>query len=788
MSSPAVDPPRSLSDDLRARDDADLAALLRERPDLLAPVPGDLGQLAARATTQASVARALDRLDRGVLQVAEVLAALPDPATLEQAGAWLGADPRPGVQRLRLLGLLWGPDDALRLVRTVRQVVGSPAGLGPPLREALGTYGPRRTAALLADLGLPATGDPARATERIAPHLSDPAVLDRLLAEVPGAARPVLDRLLWGPAYGRVGDAQRDVTLASASTPVEQLLARGLLVATERDAVVLPREVAVHLRGGHVHARHEAEPPAPEVRELDPALVDRTAGGAASELLRHVEELLEAWSADGPAVLRTGGLGVRDLRRTAAALDVDEQHAAFVAELAYAAGLVGRSTEVDERWWPTPAYDAWLEEPPGARWARLARSWVESTRVAGLVGSRDERDKPRNALSHELTHGAAPEVRAQVLGELAALPPGAAATPASLDERVVWRRPRRAGRVRSDLVAGALREAELLGLTGRGALSGPGRLLVAGDDETAGGALGRLLPEPLDHVLLQADLTAVAPGPLEPALAQEIALLADVESRGGATVYRFSESSVRRALDAGRTADDVHRVLAERSRTPVPQPLTYLVDDVARRHGRIRVGTASAYVRCDDASVLAELAAHRRAGRLRLRRLAPTVLAAQAPVEQVLEELRALGYAPMAETPDGDVLVRRPGVHRTPEVARPPRLRSEPAAPDDRLLTAAVRAVRAGDRAVRAERRPAPAPAALVPRSAVGDTLAALRSAAEEGASLWIGYVNNDGHASERVIDPVRVEGGHVTAFDHLRDEVRTFAVHRITGVAALAD
>ena len=68
---------------------------------------------------------------------------------------------------------------------------------------------------------------------------------------------------------------------------------------------------------------------------------------------------------------------------------------------------------------------------------------------------------------------------------------------------------------------------------------------------------------------------------------------------------------MRRALDAGRTAADLHTLLATHSRTPVPQPLTYLVDDLARRHGRIRVGTAGAYVRCDDTAVLDELVALR---------------------------------------------------------------------------------------------------------------------------------------------------------------------------------
>ncbi|NSL43473.1 DNA-binding protein, partial [Streptomyces sp. 8P21H-1] len=72
--------PRSLAEDLRARDDSSLSALLRARPDLVTPVPTDLTQLAARAGTRASVIRALERLDRFTLQTAEALAVAPDPA------------------------------------------------------------------------------------------------------------------------------------------------------------------------------------------------------------------------------------------------------------------------------------------------------------------------------------------------------------------------------------------------------------------------------------------------------------------------------------------------------------------------------------------------------------------------------------------------------------------------------------------------------------------------------------------------------------------------------------
>mgnify|MGYP006209781305 CR=1 FL=1 len=38
----------------------------------------------------------------------------------------------------------------------------------------------------------------------------------------------------------------------------------------------------------------------------------------------------------------------------------------------------------------------------------------------------------------------------------------------------------------------------------------------------------------------------------------------------------------------------------------------------------------------------------------------------------------------------------------------------------------------------------------------------------------------------ENVIDPVSVDGGHVSAYDHLRGAMRSFAVHRITGVSTV--
>ncbi len=787
MSSRTPAAARSLADDLRGRDDAQLVALLRARPDLATPVPADITSLAARATTRASVQRALDGVDTFTLQCLEALAVLPEPTARTDVARLLGLRPAQAnepLRRLRDLALVWGTDNDLRLVRTARDTLGAhPAGLGPPLLELLERRDLGRVGVLARDLGLDVPA--VDVVTALADHLADPAVLGPLIDNAPPEVRSVLDRLTWGPPVGAVPRADRAVDRESAGSPVEWLLARGLLGVADAGHVVLPREVGLALRGGRVHREVTPSPPTPTTVERLAATVDASAGSAAAELLRLVDELLQAFSLAPSPVLRSGGLGVRELRRVATALDVDESTAAFVLELAYAAGLVADDGGLAPVWAPTPASDSWQDDEPAGRWALLAQTWFATTRTPALVGTRDDKGAVRGALSPEVDRAAARTVRHDVLEMLAAIGPGLAATPESLLEHLRWCRPRRGGRLHDDLVTWTLREAELLGVTGRGALTSPGRALLAPGDNLAA-AISALLPEPVDHVLLQADLTAVAPGPLEPVLAKAMTLAADVESRGGATVYRFTAASVRRALDAGWTARDLLDLLTARSRTPMPQPLEYMVGDVARRHGQLRVGAAGAYIRSDDEALISELLAERRAASLQLRRLAPTVLVAQAEPANVLAVLRQVGLAPAAESGDGAIVIRRPDARRTPPRQAPRPTSVGPPPPSEVLLEAVVRTLRIGqadhdEQRTRAALRPGPTLMATDPSV----TLATLRDAVAGRQRVWIGYVDAAGRVERRIVEPLSVDGGRVTAFDHGSEEVRTFSVHRVTGVAA---
>ncbi|WP_217228004.1 helicase C-terminal domain-containing protein [Streptomyces anulatus] len=820
-------PPRTLAEALRARGDESLAGLLRARPDLLNPVPNDITQLATRAGTRASVVRALEHLDRFALQTAEALAVAPDPApygTLlslltgdglddgdqrDDAGAAITAALPGALSTLREQALVWGEDDRLRLVRTARELLApspqhpSPTGLGPTVSEATAGMSPGRLQEILAATGLPATHDPVSAVAALAALFTDRTRMAELLDTAPVEALSVLDRLVWGPPYGEV--------TPNPTPPVKWLRDRGLLLPVSTRTVVLPREAALHLRAGRAHRVPEPVPPVVgATAERDPQAVDRAAAGQAFTALSTVEELLKLWNGGGPAILRAGGLSVRELKRAATALDVTEPIAAFWIELAYGAGLLATDGEPDERYAPTPASDEWLDLPAEDRWTHLATAWLTATRTPGLVGGQDAKGRALSALGPELDRSAAPDVRRRVLALFAELPPGTAPDAETLLRRLRWERPLRGGAtppaatgtgegadLRSRLALWTLGEAELLGITGRGALSSQARALLDEGPDTAAARLAPLIPEPLDHVLLQADLTAVAPGPLERPLADMLSVLADVESKGGATVYRFTPGSVRRALDAGQAAADLHAFLAAHSRTPVPQPLSYLIDDVARRHGHLRIGAASAYVRCDDEAVLNEILADRRSTGLRLRRLAPTVLASQADPGSLLEALRDMGYAPAAESAEGDVLITRAGARRTPPRTPPAPVPEGPPVPDNTLLGAAVRAIRAGDTAATVIRKETsegaagtegPTPSGSLPRTTSAETLATVQAAAMTGSAVWIGYVNADGAASQRVIAPVRVEGGFVTAYDHTADEVRTYPLHRITGVAELAE
>jgi hypothetical protein len=808
----------NFADHLRALSDEALGALIQLRPDLVVPVPSDISALAVRAQARGSVARCLDSLDEFTLQILDAArltrgfaAASGGPGaqrgTPKKAPTSVGAilalasgtspdDVRVAIDRLRARFLLYGTEDALYVVTAVDEVTSPyPAGLG-------------RTAGQLDD--------------RAAALCADKAGLRRTVMAAPPAARAVLDRLAAGPPLGALTGT------AAAAEPVRWLVERHVLVPVSEatrapredgDLVELPREVSLLLRrdtGPLGPSR--PYPPTPTTPVRDAKAIDSAGAGQVLEAVRMTEALLEAFATEPATVLRTGGLGVRDLKRLARTGGTDEPTAALLLEIAYAAGLMGESDAtgssrtvtagraaggLDEIFLPTSAYDLWRARGIAHRWAALVRSWLAMPRQPGLVGQRDDRDRPINALSQEVMRPGAPQVRREVLTALADLAPGIAPGVDDVLSLLAWRAPRRA-RGREAAYRDTFAAAATLGVTASGALTSYARALlddaVTDDADPLGvrpaapagdgvRALDALLPAPVDHVLVQADLSVVIPGPPEPELVAELDLITEAES---ASVHRVTATSVRRALDAGYTAGDLHMLFRRRSRTPVPQALTYLIDDVARKHGGLRAGAAASYLRSDDAALIAEVLADRRLAGLGLHRLAPTVLVSPASAARLLATLRDAGFAPVAEDAGGAAVLSRPKARRAP--ARTPAYlpladHAAPPALSGPRLAGVVEQIRHGDRITLAARRPpatvragggqsGPAPVAV---QAHGQAMAVLQQAIRDKARVWVGYVDAHGSNMSRLVRPVSLSAGYLRAEDDRAETLHTFALHRIT-------
>ncbi|MEM6106040.1 helicase-associated domain-containing protein [Mycobacterium sp. 050272] len=728
--------------------DERLIQLLELRPDLAQPPPGNIAALAARAGARQSVKAATDELDFLRLAVLDALLVLHADSTPVPTAKLLAliddrapeADVIDALDDLRRRALVWG-DVATRMA--------ADAGMALPWHPGQVTL-----------------EDASRTGEQIA----------ELINGLNQAQQEVLDKLLEGSPMGRTRDAAPG---APADRPVPQLLAMGLLRRVDAETVILPRHVAQVLRGEQPGPMQLTEPD-PVVSTTTSDDVDASAAGAVIDLLREFDVLLESLGTTPVSELRSGGLGIREVKRLAKATGIDEPRLGLVLEVAAAAGLIANGTPDPEPenadglyWAPTVAADRFAAMSAAERWHLLASAWLDLPGRPALIGGRGPDGKPYAALSDSLYSTAAPLDRRLLLGMLADLPAGAGVDATSASASLIWRRPRWTRRLQPGPLADLLAESHALGLVGRGAISTPGRALLAEtiDFSATVDAMARALPKPIDHFLMQADLTVVVPGPLQRDLAEELATVANVESAGAAMVYRISEQSIRHALDVGKTRDWMHAFFAEHSKTPVPQGLTYLIDDVARRHGQLRIGVAASFVRCEDPALLAQAVA---AGEdLQLRALAPTVAVSPAPIAEMLATLRAAGFAPAAEDSTGAIVDVRPLRARvpTPQQRRPYRPAPRP---NTETLNAVVSVLRKVTTAPFGSNRVDPAAA-----------ISLLADAARNQDTLVIGYLDAAGVASQRMVSPIAVRGGQLVAFDSALGRLRDFAIHRITSVVS---
>jgi hypothetical protein len=386
-----------------------------------------------------------------------------------------------------------------------------------------------------------------------------------------------------------------------------------------------PRLIAVNsVRTGGAHEQLTPRPPAPRRRRasaISPVVAAMSTVDGVARLLAHCEQ-------DSFDARYTGGVATVEIRRVARALRVADGVLRLWLELAVEAQLIGVERG---RLLPTKNGDAWLDSHPGTRLAQLVEAWRR-------MDWRPEPDQARAAL-RDYTGAAGLALRRTALERFSAAEAFVDTEEVVAD--LVWSSP-----AVHDLraTAAVIGEMESLGLVAGGALTPLGvAVLESGDVEAAA---TELMPPAAEKAAFQTDMTAVVNGLPSPELSATLNLVADLEDNDAARVWRLSAGSVRRALDTGMSADQVLAALAGVSEAPLPQVIEYQVQDVARRHGQLTVTDVASCVRAENPVLLQEIAKSKRLASLKLRFLAPTVLASARPLAETLAALRRAGYAP----------------------------------------------------------------------------------------------------------------------------------------------
>ncbi len=572
----------------------------------------------------------------------------------------------------------------------------------------------------------------------------------------------------------------------------------------------LPREVAV----AAWLARHDQgltgppDIPRPEVNE---AVVRSSSQAAAQGAIRAVTALLD--EAAAPVVaLKRGGVGGRERARLAKRLSIPLAELPLWIDLVAAAGLL---TFTDGGYAPSSRFQEWRGESPSHQWATLAAAWHALEHAPTSREGADEKDVPPPL---PIESGAG-QIR-RVLIRAAAGGRSVRLTAENLD----WFFPLHGydAATRKIKVAAAIREAELLGVFALDVLSELGQALLEAapsTTDTAAATVGlmivstadefaaqaartvrdladrcaELLPETPSSLILQSDLTAVVSGQPSAAMSQLLRAAAVPESRGAAGTWRFTSASVRAAMDAGWSATELLEQLRTIADHGLPQPLEYLIADVARRHGHVQVRGMRSAVLADEPTT-AEILHTRALAKLHLARLAPTVLASPVELGTVLAELRRTGFYPVAEDATGTVIVTSgPGRKAPRGASAQPSRASRPRGGPPAGPSATRRRLTADELAQRLRTGEDDGVTLLTNLAQrLGEVngrlndaeLAVLADAVERRSDVVIAYRDKQGTRTVRRIQPNQLFGRWLNSWCHLRNAEREFAVANIESVS----
>lgn len=477
------------------------------------------------------------------------------------------------------------------------------------------------------------------------------------------------------------------------------------------------------------------------VLSTDQGFVDRRSAERADQAVATVSGLVAELDAEPARQLHKGGLSLPAVKKLAEALATDHEVVMRAIRLASHADLISLS---DGYWTPKETAKTWNREPVESRWRELATRW-----------SRSLPDEIREMLTRHSHPGWNAHAR----------------------DHLLWRFPLDQQAKADDFDAWS-RESEWLGVTADSVVSSAGLALLHGNQSEAQQALKVLLPATVSRVYLQDDLSVVSPGPLAPKVSTRLRTMAALESRTLAPTFRFSHASLDHALTLGETADTIRSFLHTISLTGLPQPLEYLIDDVARRHGvlRARPNGQGTILSSSDGSILGEIEVDRRLRSLSLERGDGTTLVTRLPLNTTYWLLRGAKHPVVAENADGSAVVMPPP--RTSHGSLRASARKRPEVESDHT-SELVRRLRENAARTMANNSAESAEQSLLIRE--------LDQAIRARQLLSVVVLLADESTSRYTLEPTALAKGRLRGLDRGADIERTLPVSRIVSIEAWA-
>lgn len=307
-----------------------------------------------------------------------------------------------------------------------------------------------------------------------------------------------------------------------------------------------------------------------------------------------------------------------------------------------------------------------------------------------------------------------------------------------------------------------IRISQQIGLTVHGQANELFKLVIGGKLDSAHKLVTQSLPKTQNRLLVQADLSIVAPGPLSHEDEKQLRSFAETEQVGIASRYRLTALSISAALENGLTEQEIAHTLTRLSGAELPQPVDYLLKDTVKRFGRIAVTQlpeqSGSLVECAEPMMATQLLHEAALRAFGFKLGSEKILETRYDSELVYFGLRDAGYLAVRKNNTREDETLAQSEHMLTQISQLDRAKATVA----RLRDADQKVANSGD------------DEALLRR---------IQLAIKNKANVVVNYSGKDGKEWEFLLEPLSIANGRLRGRDRKADIERTLTITNITNL-----